>query len=237
MVRLKITAMLPGSVVGYVTKLYDHLGDGDKVKLLSNNKVFGNIPTEALPREFSSGKLIDLNAGELLGLGIIGGYYNLQSQQGKTYQVGVGLEDSTKNSIELVLSDGIIWENETQQKMAFQQTMVQGLRPERTIDADNVIAAFNSKVARRSDYPDNCGLIVNIYSIKGQIDFQIVMNSVDLNAYQANLVITYDIPDLANARVINLQNGLTMQEVIINSKQFKLDRSNSDDPWKLQKGN
>ncbi len=237
MVRLRLIAMQPGSAVGYVTQLYDQLRDEEKVKLLINGRTTENIPTESLPKVFSSGKLIDVRAGELLGLGVAGSYYNLQSQSGKSYQVGVGLDDSAKGSIEVVLSDGTIWENETRQKMPYQQTMVQGLKPtERAVTTEEVIKAINDKAGRRADYPNNCGLILNIYSSKGQIDFHTVANQANLTAFQANLVISYSLPGLDFATVIRLEKDLTMQEIVLNSKRFRLDRMQSNGPWKLEQG-
>jgi len=236
MVRIKLVAMQPGSAVGYITQLYDQLSNIGKVKLLINNRTIGNIPTKDLPKDFSSGRLIDVNAGELLGLGIAGCYYNLQSKLANTYQVGVGLDDSSKNSIELILSDGTIWENETMQKMAYQQTMVQAINPERKVTAEDLIKAIKDKTIRRNDYPINCGLIINVYSKSGQIDFQKVLELSDLTSFHANLVITYELPNLATATVIRLEKGLSQQEIILNSKRFSLDRIRDSSVWEIRQG-
>jgi hypothetical protein len=152
-------------------------------------------PVNEIPADFSSGKLVDIYIGELLGLGVAGAWYDCLGQDdGNTYQVVVAVDDASKNNIEFVLSDGAIWHDQAQAKMVFQQVTVQGYYPQRHITDTDIINAVQSKANRRKDYPDNCGLIVNVYSSTGMFDFAGIMENSDIDKFNTVLCIVYGLP-------------------------------------------
>jgi hypothetical protein len=76
--------------------------------------------------------------------------------------VVVGVEDGVKSNVENYLSDGGIWDNQTKEKMLYQQVAVQGYFPKSVINNEHVARIIQEKINKRSRYPENCGLIVNI---------------------------------------------------------------------------
>jgi hypothetical protein len=214
----------PDNAMGIVLKLYDAVATPkERVDLLLHNRPLANLNSEDLPPNFASGKTIDLNASELLGLGTVAAYYNWTSQQvgtGNTYQAFVGIEDSAKAQTENVLSDGAIWHDQAHAKMVVQQVMAQGYFPERTITSEDVVAQINKKAKRRKDYLDNCGLIVNLYSQSGNIDFNAIRQKAkdDIKAFTDVFLVWYELPALSLARVTYLSEP-TARNLIIQLKR------------------
>ncbi len=235
--NLKVIGMEPGSAVSLALDLYDKKADNEKVHLLISSKLIDMVDVANLPKDFASGRLVDINAGELLSLGVVGTYYNLLDQaKNKTYQVVVGVDDASKTLTENVLSDGAIWDNQNKGKMPFQQVLVQGFYPERKITEESVIDAINNKISKRTQYPNNCGLIVSVYGEKGQINFQKILESCDLDKFQVVFAVTYQLPGLKTAMVARLDKSLAPDVFIQNAKNFKLDRFTSKSDWQIRKG-
>ena len=139
----------PGNALKIALKIFDdQKTQDDKIKTILNNRPIKNLNSVDLPPNFISGKTIDLNVSELLGIGCVATYYNWSSEEGKTgntYQAMVGAEDSAKNQIENVLSDGAVWHDQARQKMLAQQVMVQGFFPEKPIANADVVDAIKKE--------------------------------------------------------------------------------------------
>ncbi len=235
--NLKIIALEPGSAVSHILELYDKKPIKEKMRLLLNSRLMDIVPMNNLPKFFASGRLIDINAGEMLSLGVIGVYYNLlDSHKSKSYQVVVGIDDSAKTSIENVLSDGAIWDNQQKQKMPFQQVMVQGYFPPKEVNEDFVIEAINDKIRRRNDYPNHCGLLVSIYGDKGAINFKKIIDICDLDKFDIVFAVVYRLPELTKAIVARLDKSLTWEVFMQNTKNFSLDRFPRTGKWAIRAG-
>jgi len=221
----------PDNAMGIVLKMYDAVATPkERIDLLLHNRPLENLNSVDLPSNFASGKTIDLNASELLGLGAVASYYNWSSEEagtGNTYQAFVGIEDSAKSQEENVLSDGAIWHDQAHAKILVQQVMVQGYYPERKITDQDVAVQISKKAKRRSDYPDNCGLIVNLYSQSGEIDLDAIRKNAkaDVEAFNDVFLVWYKLPALDFARVMYLS------EPAAHSLVIQLKRSPMDDTW------
>lgn len=224
----------PDNAIGHVLKLYDSQANKDKISLLLQNRPLDKLPSKgSIPSDFQ-GRTIDLNAGELLGIGLVAAYHNWQGEQsGETYQAVVGLGDSQKSSVENYLSDGGVYQDSLKQKMLYQQVMVQGYRPTRIVTTQDVTAEVNTKVKSRERYPANCGLIINIYSEKNTIDYFDVEQGCELGAYNSAFAIWYQLPDLSYAYVMPLNLGLSPQEFAINTMPIELRRFPRKDEWEF----
>jgi len=178
----------------------------DKVKLLINNRPVNNLNSVDIPANFASGKTIDLNTGELLGIGCVASYYNWMSEEagtGNTYQAVVGVEDPAKRQIENLLSDGAIWHDQAKAKILAQQVMTQGYFPEKPIADADVVSAIKKKMAQRDSYPENCVLIVNAFGDEIAIDRKKINDETkDLtNAFTDVYLVIYNLPLLTMAHI------------------------------------
>lgn len=178
----------------------------DRVNALLSNRPIKNLNSIDLPDNFSSGKTIDLNLSELLGIGCVTTYFNWISQQTKThntYQAIVGIEDSAKQQIESLLSDGAVWHDQKHIKMLAQQVMTQGFYPKKTITNDDVVAVIDKKIEQRESYPNNCMLIVNIFSNHIGIKESTIYTKIkDLaKSFTDVYLVVYDLPSLSLASV------------------------------------
>lgn len=197
----------PDNALKIALKIFDDQKSQDaRIRTLLNNRPIKNLNSIDLPANFISGKTIDLNVSELLGIGCVASYYNWSSEEGKTgntYQAMVGVEDSAKNQIENVLSDGAIWQDQAHQKMLAQQVMVQGFFPEKPITNADVVDVIKKKLKQRSSYPDNCMLVVSIFSNIGAIDRLTIWNDIkDLaESFTDVYVVIYNRPLLTMANV------------------------------------
>ena len=63
--NLKVIGMQPGSAVSLVLDLYDNKPIAEKIKLLINSRLMDVVDIDNLPNDFASGRLVDINAGEL----------------------------------------------------------------------------------------------------------------------------------------------------------------------------
>lgn len=193
--NMRVIGISSGSAINHVLGLSKNMNDRQLVNLLLHNKTTEMPPINELPADFASGKLVDIYVGELLGLGVAGAWYDYLGQVGgDTYQVVVAVDDSSKKDIEYVLSDGAIWHDQAQSKMVFQQVTVQGYYPQKHVIDTDIINAIQSKADRRQDYPDNCGLIVNVYSTKGMFDFANIMENSDIDKFNTVLCVIYGLP-------------------------------------------
>ncbi len=222
----------PDNAIKIVLNMYDGKSTKDKISLLLNNRPIAKLNSIDLPANFASGTTIDLNEGELMGLGAVVSYYQWVAEQAgtdNTYQAFVGIEDSAKAQTENVLSDGAIWHDQAHAKMLVQQVMVQGYFPVTKVDNAHVIAQINKKADRRADYPDNCALIVNIFSQAGEIEIEGIRKDAKqaIEAFTDVYVVWYQLPALDIARVIYLSNPTAPDLTIA------LARYEHDDEWRF----
>lgn len=221
----------PDKAMSIALHLYDGVATPkERIDLLLHNRPLANLNSRDLPPNFASGKTTDLNASELLGLGAVASYYNWVSEEAganNTYQAFVGIEDSAKSQEENVLSDGAIWHAQARAKMLVQQVMVQGYFPEKKITDKDVAVQISKKAKRRSDYPDNCGLIVNLYSQSGELDLDAIRKEAKdgIAAFNDVSLIWYKLPVLDFARVMHLSEPTARSLVI------QLKRNPMDDTW------
>lgn len=193
--NMRVIGISSGSAINHVLELSDSMNDKQLVDLLLHNRTTEMSPVNEIPQDFSSGKLVDITIGELLGLGVTGAWYDYLGQDnGDTYQVVVAVDDNSKKNIEYVLSDGAIWHDQAQAKMVFQQVTIQGYYPQKDITDTDIISAIQSKTNRRQDYPNNCGLIINVYSTTGKFDFANIMENSDIDKFNTVLCIVYGLP-------------------------------------------
>lgn len=228
-----VIGLHPDNALKIALKIFDdQTSQNDKIKTLLNNRPIKNLNSVDLPANFISGKTIDLNVSELLGIGCVASYFNWSSEEGKTnntYQAVVGVEDSAKNQIENVLSDGAVWHDQAHQKMLAQQVMVQGYFPEKQINNADIVDAIKKKLKQRSSYPDNCMLIVNVFSNVGTINRITIWNDIkDLaKSFTDVYVVIYNLPLLTTANVSYVSEpdarGLTIM----------LKRHEHEDEWRF----
>jgi sulfur carrier protein ThiS len=173
--------------------------DDEKVALLLNNTPVPKTELDKLPPEFASGVTFDIFVGELLGMAMVGMYYGWSAGDDNRYQVAVGLEDNRKREVETLLSDGAIWDNQTEKHMVFQQVTAQGYYPQKDIGAHEVALAINKKTSIREQYPDSCGLVVNVYAAKMEVDFEELASLCDLSSYTHVLLNWYAMPEVLSA--------------------------------------
>lgn len=230
-----VIGLHPDNVLKIALSIFDNkeMAD-DKVKALLNNRPIKNLHSIDLPGNFKSGKTIDLNLSELLGVGCVASYYNWVSEQAgtdSTYQAIVGVEDATKQQIETLLSDGAVWHDQAHAKMLAQQVMAQGFYPKKPITNNDVVAAMKKKIEQRGSYPDNCMLIVNAFGHVIAIDRSKIYNDIkDLaNSFTDVYLVVYNLPSLTLANVSYISKpsapGLTIE----------LKRHKYVDEWRFNK--
>lgn len=221
----------PDNAIGIVLKLYDEQHDTPaKVSLLLNNRPFEKLPSKATDERFKSGMTIDINAGELMGIGCVATYYNWCGEaQSNTYQAMVGVEDSVKAQSENILSDGAVWHDQSKKKMLYQLVLVQGYYPKQTVNTDHVISQINLKTTDvvRAGYPENCGLIVNVFSEAGEIDLARVTKESNFSKYTEVLVVIYQLPSLQMANVYKVSKQRQP------SLTIGLERHQMDEQWEF----
>lgn len=227
----KVIGLHSDNAIKIVLKLFDgKKTEKEKIKLLLDSRPVANLNSINTPNIFASGKTIDINAGELLGLGCVVAYYDWmseQSQTNNTYQAIVGIEDSKKPEVEKLLSDGAIWQNQTKKKMVIQQVMAQGYYPVKTISNEDVIEAVNLKLKVRSKYPKHCALIVNIFAEMTIIDRKIIYDEISKlkNTYTDIFIVNYNLPKLTMAN-INFISRIDARGL-----NLELSRNDFEDEW------
>lgn len=230
-----VMGLHPNNALKIALSIFDNKGSiDDKVKALLNNRPIKDLNSIDLPANFSSGKTIDLNLSELLGLGCVTTYFNWISQQANTpdtYQAVVGVEDSTKQQIESLLSDGAVWHDQKHIKMLAQQVMTQGFYPEKSISNDDVMAVIKKKIEQRESYPANCMLIVNVFSNQISINELSIYDQVkDLKKSFTDIyLIIYNLPSLAFAS-INCVSEKRSPSLTIELKRYQY-----IDEWRFNK--
>lgn len=202
----------------------------EKVKTLLSNRPVKNLNSIDLPRNFASGKTIDLNASELLGVGIVADYYMWASQEagtGNTYQAVVGVEDAAKSQIENVLSDGAVWHDQARKKILAQQVMVQGYFPKKTVTNSDIVAAVEKKMEQRDSYPENCILIVNVFSEIAVIDRETIYQDIKdlVNPFTNVYVVIYNLP------LLTLASVSLVSESGVRGLTVDLQRHKYEDEW------
>jgi hypothetical protein len=231
--KFEVIGLHPDNALKIALDIFDNKKSvDDRVKALINNRPIKNLNSVDIPANFASGKTIDLNTGELLGIGCVTSYYNWASEQantGNTYQAIVGIEDPSKRQIENLLSDGAIWHDQAKQKILAQQVMTQGYFPMKPLTNDDVVNAIKKKIGQRDNYPDNCILIVNAFGNEININRGNIYNEIkDLGGTFTDVyLVIYNLPDLtlANVSYISQLNvpGLTIG----------LARHEHDDKWEF----
>ncbi len=204
----------------------------DKVKLLINNRPVNNLNSVDIPANFASGKTIDLNTGELLGIGCVASYYNWMSEEAgtsNTYQAVVGIEDPAKRQVENLLSDGAIWHDQAKAKILAQQVMTQGYFPKKPIADADVVSAIKKKMTQRDSYPENCILIVNAFGDEIAIDRKKINDEIKglTNAFTDVYLVIYNLPLLTMAHVSYISQPDARGLAI------KLERHEYEDEWRF----
>ncbi len=232
MKNLKVLGIYPIPALNHILRLYDAAPEDKKIRLLINQRGINILPSNTVPKRFSSKRMVDISAGEMLSLGIVAHYFNLISIESKrTFQVVVGVEDNLKNQIENLISDGAIWDEGQEERMPFQQTLVQGYLPDkRTLSTRDVIEAINEKVRTRDTYPAHCGLIVSVYSGSVKIDFKEIIQTCKLATFDSVYVVVYEMPKINFASVTLLEESMPPSIFSANQKRLNLPRFDGG-PW------
>lgn len=230
--NLKMIGIHPATAVNHILNMYDDADEEERLKILIQRHGANVIPINELPKRFSSKQMIDIRAGEVLSLGVIGLYYSIFcSFNRRTFQIVVGVEDTLKKQIENLISDGAIWENEKEIKMPFQQTLIQGVMPmPHEIKTEEVVIAIDNKLAQREHNPDNCGLLVSVYGHAGKIDFKKIIDSCDLSKYSSVFVLAYQLPKIETVTVTMLEKDMSASDFVRAQRLITLPRSKSG-PW------
>lgn len=227
----------PDNALKIALKLFDNKQTTDeKVKLLLNNRPIKNLESVDTPKAFASGKTIDINAGELLGIGSVATYYNWMSEEagtGNTYQAVVGIEDAGKNQIESQLSDGAIYHDQVNQRILAQQVMAQGYFPDKWITSKDVIEAVRKKCDERDNYHENCILIVNVFGDKVNVDRKEIYDEISKfpKQFTDTYMVVYGLPSLKMAHVSFIS------EINARGLAIKLERHEYEDIWRFNKMN
>lgn len=225
----------PDNALKIALKLFDNKQTTDeKVRLLLNNRSIKNLESVDTPKDFASGKTIDINVGELLGIGCVASYYNWMSEQagsGNTYQAVVGIEDAGKNQIESQLSDGAIYHDQTNKKILAQQVMAQGYFPDKWITSQDVIEAVKKKCAERQNYHENCILIVNVFGDKVSVNRKEIYDEISKlpEQFTDTYMVVYGLPSLSMAHVSFIS------ELDARGLAIKLERHEYEDVWYFNK--
>jgi len=225
----------PTNALKIALKLFDNKQTiREKIKLLLNNRSVSNLESVDTPKDFASGKTIDINAGELLGIGSVASYYNWMSgeaESGNTYQAVVGIEDAGKNQIESQLSDGAVYHDQTNQKILAQQVMTQGYYPDKWITSQDVIKAVKKKCAERHKYHENCILIVNVFGDKVNVDRREIYDEISKlpEQFTDTYMVVYGLPSLSMAHVSFIS------ELDARGLAIKLERHEYEDIWSFNK--
>lgn len=225
----------PTNALKIALKLFDNKQTTkEKIKLLLNNRSVSNLESVDTPKDFASGKTIDINTGELLGIGSVAAYYNWMSEvagTSNTYQAVVGIEDAGKNQIESQLSDGAIYHDQANQKILAQQVMAQGYYPDKWITSQDVIDAVKKKCTERHNYHENCILIVNVFGDKVNIDRKIIYDKISKlsEPFTDTYMVIYGLPSLSVAHVSFLSE-LDARGLVI-----QLERHEYEDIWRFNK--
>lgn len=215
----------PDNALKIALRIFDNMESIDyKVKALLNNRPIKSLNSIDLPANFNSGKVIDLNLSELLGIGCVTSYFMWVSQQNNThntYQAIVGVEDSAKLQIESLLSDGAVWHDQAHVKMLAQQVMVQGFYPLKTITNDDVIAAIKKKIEQRDTYPENCILIINAFGNQIGINMSRINDGIKdtVKSFSDTYLVVYSLPSLSFASVSYI-NEPSAPGLIIDLKRY-----------------
>lgn len=209
--EIKYVMMYPGNAVAHVRHIYNGLPETHRRSFLLHERSLPESIKGEVIKEFQSRQTIDINASELLGIGVVGTYYNFTSEHSKrTFQSIVGIQDIAKRNKEALLSDGAIWEIEAKTKMIFQQAMVQGYYPKpHNIAVEDIVAEIKKKVDRknRGDYPTYSGLIVNVFSDAVSVDVSEVTKNSDIESFGSVYLVFYSMPDLSKAIVYYLRKN------------------------------
>lgn len=231
--KFNAVGMDPDLAANYAVHLIDKATTPkERVAVLLQNTGIPNTAASNTPKMLASRKLADIFVGELLGLAMVGMFYNwVGERSSKTYQVVIGVEDALKNNAEAVLSDGAIWDNQNKKKMLFQQVMAQGYYPESVVDSSMIAGAISKKVAVRYRYPENCGLIVNVYSQKGNINFKEIAAECDLSSYTIVTLNWYQLPQVDLAITYHLDLERMAKNIPPPSLKVNLERHPIADKW------
>ncbi len=222
-IRITVAGMPSNEAAKAALEQYDLAPEDKRLSKILNNKAVDLKVISELPKKFAKGQMIDINIAELLSLGVIGSYY--QSHDHMPYSVLVGVDDSVKVNVELILSDGAIQKTGDNPRTPFQQVMAQGyhLPKGKTIE-DEIVSNVNKKVARRNDYPKDCGLIISVFANEGDVDFKRVMTECDMHAFGINFCIVYKMPSLEQCVVYWLDDSFNPETFRRNTTVVNLSR-------------
>ncbi len=227
--NLDVIGLHPDSAMNIVVNLYHQKSTTpDKLKLLTSNRSNITLQSKTLDERFKSGQTIDINAGELLGLGLVASYFEYYGN-GNTYQVVTGVEDSAKSQIENIISDGAIWHDQTKKKMPFQTVMFQGYFPtQQPATTEKIIKQINLKTGvERQRYPENCGLIVNVFASEAEFDLNRIAAESNHSEYNDTYIVLHQLPSLEHANIYRLGDPLPP------SLTVRLEKHPVDDEWQF----
>lgn len=223
----------PDNALKIALRLFDNKQSiEERVRLLLNNRSIANLNSIDIPKDFASGKTIDINVSELLGIGVVATYYNwmgVEAGTGNTYQAVVGIEDVGKSQIEGQLSDGAVYYDQANQKILAQQVMAQGYYPIRRITSKDAIEAVKKKCNERNRYNENCILIVNVFGDDVAVDRKEIYDEINKlpEQFTDTYMVVYGLPSLDMAHVSFISNldarGLAIQ----------LERHEYEDIWRF----
>jgi hypothetical protein len=193
-------------------------------------KLYNNVPislvaldSSKLPKNTTDGNFIDLTLGELLGLTMMGAYY--QNDRNKGYKVIVGLDDISKPGIEHIISDGAIRAFDQSSRMIFQQVSAQSYHLESGLSIENqIINAIKDKESKREIYPEKCALLVNVYGPSGGFFIRRILEECNMHVFDIYFLAVYELPNLGTCRIFYLDTRLNCDQVRDRGITFSLER-------------
>lgn len=207
----KVRASTPGQFLDWGFKVIDTLGihqtlQGDDISTLLDTKMEFSNPSEN-DGSFADKAQIKLSPLEALSLAYIGVYY-AQIANEYSYYIGFEMEDSYKKQSEQMISDGLLmqYDGDTQESIfPFQETKAIGMfkRDTRNIE-DVIIESINKKLARRSSYPDTCGLLVSILCPHSNIGYKRIVDACDISVFDKAFAMEYVDNNLRTCAVLDL---------------------------------
>jgi hypothetical protein len=236
--KVDVFTMPAEDAVQLVLDSYDSDPNGQNPKKLVSSRAVSLIPVDPaqLPKSFKKGRnLIDMNMGELLGLGVLAQLFRQKDNQ--MYDIVVCVEDAWNPQRETVISDGALTVHGKDNRMIIQQVMAQDLFGADTNSGkieEEIIKNITDKNSRMKakEYPKKSGLLVSIYTEQAHIDLHKVMNSIDTTIFPSYYIIRYKMSDLSEAKIYVLGGSAIPSSAIMQGGHFILQRY--ENPYEKQ---
>lgn len=227
--KVNVMAMPSEDAVQMALDIYDREPNSkDAKKLLANRSVdVKAIDSTALSKTYKSNRnLVDLNLGELLGLGMLGQYF--QNKDKHLYDLILSVEDSWNVHRETVISDGALRRNGEKSRMTVQQVMAQNIAGENKVLQIEELIKENiddkNKKLKNGIYPEKAALLVSIYSETESIDLEKVIRESDLTVFSSYYAVRCRLPSLDQCYVYTLGGSQIPPEFVGDSQLFVLER-------------